>query len=543
MSYLVLARKYRPQRFADLAGQEHIAITLRNQILAGRPAHAYLFTGPRGTGKTSAARILAKALRCEDRQPDGEPCNRCSACLDVNSGASMDVLEIDAASNTGVDNIRDLRENVNYMATSGQCRIYIVDEVHMLSTAAFNAFLKTLEEPPPHVYFIFATTDIHKVPATIVGRCQRFDFRRIPADIMTANLRAICQKEGVSIEDGALAVVVSESEGCLRDAQSLLDQAIAFSGKEITSNKIESILGLLDRGALFEIARAIGNHDPATALSTVHQTFGKGTDPKVLLARLVEFLSDLHFKMFTGKSRIPDAERDQALQELCEKLSQDEVVRAMDLAIRSQAQLTSALDGALALESLIVKLCLQRPFATAAIQQTNSPNRSTTIAAPTPRAPTPPSSAPPITRPTMAPRTSAPQNPPQSSPANVATESQDSNWTQKLATYIRNSKPAWTPVLSSVQSIENTPSGFVVQAKADFAGKRLASQDGIQLLKIVFNAQHVVVQLSEGSKGPSFTENLQAKRTAAREHPDVKSALKIFDGTISETKVLHKEDE
>ena len=216
MSYLVLARKYRPQIFSDLVGQEHVSQTLRNALKNERTAHAYLFTGPRGVGKTSAARLLAKALRCENRTSDNEPCNKCEACLEINEGRSIDVLEIDAASNTGVDNIREIKENVSYSATQGHYKVYIVDEVHMLSTAAFNALLKTLEEPPAHVVFIFATTEIHKVPATIQSRCQRFDFKKINQNDLKSSLRSLCEKESIEIDDASLQIIAIESEGCLR---------------------------------------------------------------------------------------------------------------------------------------------------------------------------------------------------------------------------------------------------------------------------------------------------------------------------------------
>jgi DNA polymerase-3 subunit gamma/tau len=377
MSYVVLARKYRPQRFADLIGQEHVSRTLQNQIRAQRQAQAYLFTGPRGVGKTSAARILAKALRCLNLTPDFEPCNECVACKGLNEGSSLDVLEIDAASNTGVENIRDLRENVGYLATIGRFRIYIVDEVHMLSTAAFNALLKTVEEPPPHVVFIFATTELHKVPATIQSRCQRFDFRRIPPDVMTDSLRRICAAEGIAIDAGALATIVTESEGCLRDSQSLLDQAIAFCGKEITRERLEEALGLLDRGAFFDLVRSIGEHDAGGALGKANAILSKGTDPKVFLTRLVDFLCDLHYFAFTNSTRVPDPDQDALLKSLSAQLSQDEIIRAMELALRTQASLNQNINAAITAEALVVKLCLQRPIA-ASSEAPSAPAASST---------------------------------------------------------------------------------------------------------------------------------------------------------------------
>lgn len=563
MSYLVIARKYRPQRFADLIGQEHVAVTLRNQLQNGKHAHAYLFTGPRGVGKTSAARLLAKALRCLNPGKDAEPCNTCEACVGVNNGSSLDVLEIDAASNTGVDNIRDLRDNVNYSAAVGKYRVYIVDEVHMLSTAAFNALLKTVEEPPPHVVFIFATTELHKVPATIQSRCQRFDFKRIPAAVMMDLLKNICDKEGVKADDAALRTIVLESEGCVRDAQSLLDQAIAFCGKEITTERLETALGLLDRASLFEIARAIGAHDAARALKSTNTVLSRGADAKVLLARLVEFLCDLHYRAFAGTSRIEDPEQDAVLQELQKQLAPDEIVRAMDLALRTQAGLHANINASVTAEALVVKLCLQRP----------AMNDGARMAPPTSRGEAPgarpgfsgASSAAASPRPTFTPRSgagdlaphsgsaatgpaptnngraAAPQSVP---PAAVPVPSDGTAPTATLENFIRLQKPAWTPVLQSLLELKIENGALAVRAKPDFAGKRLASPDGIALLQEAYGVKKATVDLDASLRKAAPTNSADPtadKRTLSREHDAVKSALKIFDGTITETKILEDE--
>lgn len=226
MSYLVLARKWRPQTFGDLIGQEHVCRTLQNAIESGRVAHAFLFTGARGVGKTSAARILAKALQCE-KGPAAEPCNACPACLEITAGNSVDVFEIDGASNTGVEDIRELRENVKYLPSRCRFKIFIIDEVHMLSTSAFNALLKTLEEPPSHVKFIFATTEPHKVPITILSRCQRFDFKRIPLPKIVDRLRTIVAEEKVAVSEASLTAVARKGDGSMRDSLSTLDQVLA----------------------------------------------------------------------------------------------------------------------------------------------------------------------------------------------------------------------------------------------------------------------------------------------------------------------------
>ena len=246
MAYEVLARKWRPQQFDDVVGQEHVTQTLKNAITSERVAHAYLFVGPRGVGKTSTARIFAKALNCE-KGPTATPCDKCDSCREITAGNSLDVLEIDAASNTGVDNVRDLRENVRYAPARGPFKIYIIDEVHMLSVAAFNALLKTLEEPPAHVKFIFATTEPQKVPATILSRCQRFDLRRISMSDIVERLSEIAEAEKIEIDEDALLAIARGAEGGLRDAESALDQFIAFRGK--TSAKKTSLLSSdLSRG-------------------------------------------------------------------------------------------------------------------------------------------------------------------------------------------------------------------------------------------------------------------------------------------------------
>jgi DNA polymerase-3 subunit gamma/tau len=254
VSYLVLARKYRPQRFDDLAGQEHVARTLTNAIALDRVHHAFLFTGARGIGKTSAARILAKALCCE-KGPTANPCGTCSICQSIVNGQSVDVLEIDGASNTGVDDVRTLREGVRYLPAEARKKVYIIDEVHMLSTSAFNALLKTLEEPPAHVVFIFATTEAHKIPATILSRCQRYDFKLLSTSALTDHLARILTAEGIDHEPEAVRLLAREAAGSVRDGLSLLDQVLAYVGKDkLTRERVAEVLGVADRSLLFHLA-------------------------------------------------------------------------------------------------------------------------------------------------------------------------------------------------------------------------------------------------------------------------------------------------
>jgi DNA polymerase-3 subunit gamma/tau len=525
MSYVVLARRYRPQNFADLVGQEHVAHTLKNAVAQGRFAHAYLFTGPRGVGKTSAARILAKAIRCLDPQ-EGEPCNKCEACVSVNEGKSMDVIEIDAASNTGVDNIRDLRENVEYMASVGKYRVYIIDEVHMLSTAAFNALLKTLEEPPPHVIFIFATTELHKVLPTIQSRCQRFDFRRIPFDEMTRSLREICDKEKVDIDEASLRTISLESEGCLRDAQSLLDQAIAFCDRKIRIEKLESALGLVGRNAYFHLFDQVMNHDSAGALEAAHKMLRQGNDPRVLLNRATQFYRDLHYAFFTKEMPKDDPELADLFAKHVQSWTTDEVVRALDLCLRHQSQLYGASHTEYLVESLFVKLTLQRPIA--------APYQAQSAPAPQARAAQ------------AAPQQAAPSHASAPAPAGGGA------LRPRFESYLRQQKPAWMPVLQSLVSLEERDGVVVAIAKNDFAGRRLASDDGTDLLKKSLGATRVEVKLGGDAAGATASapppsqatshaelhQKMREARDLARGHESVQAAVKIFDAKIADTKIL-----
>jgi len=293
MAYLVLARKYRPQRFDELVGQEHIARTLTNAIAQQRVHHAFLFTGARGVGKTSAARILAKSLCCAEG-PTANPCGTCDFCREIAEGRSVDVMEIDGASNTGVDDVRTLREGARYMPTKGQRKIYIIDEVHMLSTSAFNALLKTLEEPPPHVVFIFATTEAHKIPTTILSRCQRYDFKLIPTARLTEHLTTILRNESIAAEPEAVRLIARQAGGSVRDALSLLDQVIAYVGSEtLTRAIVAEVLGVADRRVLVELAGAVLDRDAGAALRVLARCADVGVDLGQLARAFLGFLRDL----------------------------------------------------------------------------------------------------------------------------------------------------------------------------------------------------------------------------------------------------------
>ncbi len=289
MTYQVMARKWRPQEFDQIIAQDHVTRTLQNAVRSARIGHAYLFSGPRGVGKTTTARILAKALNCQ-QGPTPTPCNTCSLCREITDGSNMDVLEIDGASNTGVDNIRNLRETINYAPTSGRYKIYIIDEVHMLSESAFNALLKTLEEPPHHVVFVFATTKPQKIPPTILSRCQRFDFRRISSRHIMERLAYIAEQEKFQVDDDALALIAKKAEGSLRDGQSLLDQVISFGGQRVTRELVSQALGLVNREVFFDLVDAVQQHDSQKGLALVAMVEQQGWDTEEFMAGFLEHL-------------------------------------------------------------------------------------------------------------------------------------------------------------------------------------------------------------------------------------------------------------
>jgi DNA polymerase III subunit gamma/tau len=364
LAYQVLARKWRPQSFGELMGQEHVAQTLLNALKSSRMPHALLFTGPRGVGKTSAARILAKSLRCTNAK-DFVPCNKCDDCIEITAGNAIDVIEVDGASNNGVENIRDLRETIGYMPSRGKYKIYIIDEVHMLSTSAFNALLKTLEEPPAHVIFIFATTEPQKIPVTILSRCQRFDFRRIPARKVVERLKTIIESEGVTAEPQALWLIGRESEGSMRDSQSLLDQVITFCGKNITHDQVVDVLGLTDRTLLSQTLGALIARDVPTSLDIIEKVFHLGYDPKQFAQDLLHHLRNLMIvkvTVDTGKENLqlefldlPDEEIVE-LKKFSEGLSEEDVHLLFDMTLKGVQDVVRAQDPRIVLEMLLLRL-------------------------------------------------------------------------------------------------------------------------------------------------------------------------------------------
>lgn len=357
MSYLVFARKYRPMRFADVVGQRHVTVTLENAIKQDRLANAYLFSGPRGVGKTTVARILAKAINC-DKGPTIEPCNQCSSCKEITESRSIEVIEIDGASNRGIDEIRNLREGLRYAVAPGKYKIHIIDEVHMLTTEAFNALLKTLEEPPQKVLFVFATTEPQKVPATILSRCQRFDFKRISSKDIIVQLKNLCDKEKIEIDKESLRLIAHKADGSMRDAQSILDQVISYTGERIVATDVMNLLGIIDQDLFFEISGLItaGNVDGALALAD--RIFSEGFDFSEVLIGLADHLRNFLVVKATGKTDELDVSEEdhQHYLSLCKDFEIEDLLRLIKVATETEQDIRRSANARLRLEVALVKM-------------------------------------------------------------------------------------------------------------------------------------------------------------------------------------------
>jgi len=357
MAYVVTARKWRPQKFVEVVGQEHITTTLKNAIKDGRIAHAYLFAGPRGVGKTTTARILSKALNCLN-PIDYEPCNECETCKSIQAGQLMDIIEIDGASNRGIDEVRTLRESVKYAPTRGKYKVYIIDEVHMLTKESFNAFLKTLEEPPAQTIFIFATTDVHKVPLTIISRCQRFDFRRIELDTIKSLLEKIAKSEEIEIDDKTLTLIARKADGALRDAESYFDQVVAFCGKKVDSSTVTKILNLIDDEVYFKLSDAVLAKNFKSVFEISEEIYNNGWNFTDFMDGLIEHFRNIMSVIITGNSdSIESAEifRKKYMAYI-DKFSQSDLLRLMNFLNKSGQELRFSQNQKLKIEIVLCHL-------------------------------------------------------------------------------------------------------------------------------------------------------------------------------------------
>lgn len=362
-AYVAIARKWRPQTLEEMSGQAHVTRTLKNALTSGRLHHAFLFTGARGVGKTTAARAFARALQCA-KGPTPTPCGECGPCLEILAGTSQDVVEIDGASNNSVDDIRNLRDGVRYLPASSRFRVYVIDEVHMLSKGAFNALLKTLEEPPPHVKFIFATTEVNKIPETILSRVQRFDFKRIPANVVASRLRKICDAEGITISDTALQMVAKAGEGSMRDAQSLLDQVISFGNATNDDKAVGDILGLVDRKYLYEMLRGVLQAEPLRCLESIESVHDNGYELAQFTVELLELVRNATIATLSeGARRFLDVSEEEKtiLLGLTAGVPAEQLSRTFQVLLDVHDQVSRSTRPRLVLEMAVARLVAIRP--------------------------------------------------------------------------------------------------------------------------------------------------------------------------------------
>jgi DNA polymerase III subunit gamma/tau len=568
----VLARKCRPQTFDEVVGQKNITQALQNAIEAKRVAHAYLFAGSRGVGKTSVARILAKALNCQDG-PTRTPCNRCTSCEEITGGFSVDVLEIDGASNRGINEIRELRENVKYLPARNKYKIYIIDEVHMLTTEAFNALLKTLEEPPPHVIFVFATTEAHKIPLTILSRCQRYDFRRIPSAAILGQLKKIALKEGMEISDPSLHLIARQAQGSMRDAQSLLDQVLSFSGPKVSDEEVVEALGIIDRKVLHEAIQALAEGDRGRLLQIVEKVYTFGYDLKEFCGELAQLMRDLLVLKLLGKGPqeasdlidLPEEEiRDLAGQ--AEKFSQEEIHSLFRALLAAHDEAARSAFPRLILEMTLTRVARRKPVLSVeevlerlqAMEERLLTGGGTT--SPIPSLPAP---SPPVKRPAVAEEREEPEEEaeevseaePEAGPSGGENAAELSGETQEawkeFVNFAKKKKPPFASLLEHGQPLILNDSLLEVgYPEKSFYLERMQEADNLNFLQTLSseffkrNLRAKIRSLLPGAlpRGPAPEgkgERKNSKREKEQEtlnHPLVREAINIFGGRVVEVK-------
>ncbi len=559
MSYVVLARKWRPKTFDDLIGQDYITQTLKNAITTGKIAHAFILSGPRGVGKTSTARIVAKALNCING-PTSDPCSNCSFCNEISEGKSLDVMEIDAASHTGVNDVREIIENIKYLPTSGKNKIYIIDEVHMLSQSAFNALLKTLEEPPPHVLFILATTEVHKIPVTILSRCQRYDFKKVSVDKIREQLASITSKEEINIQDETLYIIAQEADGSLRDSLSLMDQLIATFGTDIKHEEALSVLGILDRTLVKSSLEGIIKKDPKFCINVLNQAIEKGISPKRFAEDLLRTLRYALLIRTCGKESITDlSEEDKtSLSELLKDISVETVESLFNLMLEGAENIQRSFYPQMALELILIKLSTLDDIVPVQniIKKLDTLSKSMGSAKlTTSRVDEPAQTYRSAPSPKQAPKLAEKTAPSiiekkVTEVAQAKTKLSGSKSTQDFIQFVKTTKPVIGRRLE--QANEIVVDGSIVKiicetgsAESDYL-KRKESQTALETLVREFFSDHVELQIEEVSlKTPenniTKVEQKAEKKEKIKNDPVLKEAIDIFGGRVISIKPNNKE--
>jgi DNA polymerase-3 subunit gamma/tau len=541
--YVVLARKYRPQTLEDLVGQGAISQTLTNAIELGRVPHALLFTGTRGVGKTTSARILAKALNCQ-QGPTAHPCGQCSNCLEITAGQSVDVFEIDGASNTSVDDIRELKENVQYAPSKSRFKIYIIDEVHMLSTSAFNALLKTLEEPPAGVYFIFATTEVHKIPETILSRCQRFDFRQITEEQIAGHLRHVMEKENVSVSDLALSMVARQGNGSMRDALSLLDQVIAFSGENIRDEDVIASLGLTDRHLLNDTLEAFVGHNATDAVTALSHVFEKGFDPKTYLLELWE-----NIRLMILLSSCKDLswlnlqeDHQKQLKAWADRVDAMELDRWFEMIKQALSNLSRVEFPRFVLEVLFLRITRQAPRMELdqLISRLESLEKTFPEGAPRPTPVFKPNHPKLSTTATSAPKsTSAPKAPPATHSKSLPT----------LFNYIMEQKPPYRGVIAGVKESRWEDDGIHLEFSRSFLFEKAKEPSFCQYVEQAASAQlggqpvklHVTMLENQPNQDAKTSSPKRSVTKPTEDAPVIQTAISLFDVSGNDIQVIEED--
>lgn len=514
--------KYRPHTFSEVEGQEHVTTTLKNALALNRIAHAYLFTGPRGTGKTTMARLLAKAVNCLSENSD-KPCNTCAVCVAINEERMLDLIEIDAASNTSVDDIRDLRDKVDYRPGEARFKVYVIDEIHMLSTSAFNALLKTLEEPPPHVIFVLATTDPQKIPATVISRVQRFDFRRLTLPEISARLNEIARKENLSVEPAAIELIARQATGAMRDAISLLDQLNAYGSDEITLAQVQGLLGAASSQIVGELVARLAEKNVARGLALIGNAVDGGADPRQLGRELVEYLRGLMLiKMGSEDALTLSAESLAEMTERAGQFATEGIVRAIRLFNQAGLELRASAHPTLPLEIAFVEATLEEQVA------------------PRPAAPTPPRLTPPAPRPRVsapakpALKNDAPANPiaseataADSSPFTV--ESLTTNWSRILG-YVRQYNKMAEALLRDAEPLKVEEDLLVLGFHHELHAKRFEDEaKGGAILEKALNQV-----LKRKCRVRCTLSPKKARLQAVEQDPLIRAAVSQFGAQITE---------